>query len=90
MGIVVAIVFAVLGGIASYAERDLVTGALIAGVIGINLLLLAIKKTSVGKTLLRILLAMGLAIVILLPFSHPVVLAMEVCAVVGLVLAVGT
>lgn len=82
--------FGVLGGIASFAERDLVKGALIAGVIGINLLSLAIKKTSVGKTLLRILLAMGLAIVILLPFSQPFVLAMKVCAVVGLVLAVGT
>lgn len=70
MGIVVAIVFAVLEGIAFFAERDLVNGALIAGVIGINLL--------------------PLAIVILLPFSHPVVLAREVCAVVGLVLAVGT
>ncbi|MCA0360743.1 MAG: hypothetical protein LCH41_06790 [Armatimonadetes bacterium] len=90
LGIVVAIVFAVLVGIASFAERDLVNGALIAGVIGINLLPLAIKKTSVGKTLLRILLAMGLAIVILLPFSHPVVLAMKVCAVEGLVRAVGT
>jgi hypothetical protein len=48
----------------------LVNGALIAGVIGINLL--------------------PLAIVILLPFSPPVVLAMKVCAVVGMVLAVGT
>jgi len=83
-------VFAVLGSIASFAEKDVVNVALIAGVIGINLLPLAIKKTSVGKTLLRILLAMGLAIVTLLPFSHPVVLAMKVCAVVGPMLAVGT
>lgn len=70
MGIVVAIVFAVLGGLASFAERGLVNVALIAGVIRIN--------------------SLPLAIVILLPFSHPVVLAMKVCAVVGLVLAVGT
>ncbi len=67
----------------------MVNAALIGGVIGINLLPLAIEKTSVGKSLLRVIVAFGLAILVLLPFAHPVVLAIKLAAVVGLAFAVG-